>query len=153
MDSFDILISDFLGVARLAGLPLTEKDISHQALSCPHRPVNLPGGHQAVYVFWMPAPSEMVLKVGKVGPNSSARFISQHYSPGSSQSNLSKSLLSDLKFWSDLHFPRPDEIHIGEWIKKNTCRDNFYMDSTHGSAALALLEIFLQCRLNPRYEG
>ncbi len=40
-----------------------------------------------------------MVKVGKVGANSSARFCSQHYLPGSSGSNLAKSLLSERVLW------------------------------------------------------
>ena len=46
----------------------------------------------AVYVF---SEKSQVLKVGKVGPNSQARYTSQHYNPKSARSTLAKSLLKE----------------------------------------------------------
>lgn len=153
MDRIEMLITDFVQVAQLAGLPITTKDITHQELPCPHRPVSLPKGKQAVYVFWMPDPHEVVLKVGKVGPNSGARFVSQHYLPSSSASNLAKSLLNDNTFWSSLGVIVPPVESVGEWVRRYTCRTNLYLLSDTGPLALSLFEVFLQCRLKPRYEG
>ena len=153
IQQIDGLIGDFITVAKIAGLELNAAEIRHQSLPSPHRPASLPGGMRAVYVFSLPAPLRTVLKVGKVGPNSGARFVSQHYSPASSNSNLAKSLLADAGFWQEIKTPQPMESQIGEWIKRNVDRDNFFISAQHGGLALGLLEVFIQCRLQPRYEG
>jgi len=48
----------------------------------------------AVYVF---SKGPDVLKVGKVGAKSQARYTSQHYNPGSAMSTLAASILADLE--------------------------------------------------------
>ena len=147
------MLSDFNQVASLAGLDLHRADITHECRNCPHEAGNLPVDMQAVYVFSLPDPPYEVLKVGKVGPKSHARFTSHHYNPYSSISNLSKSLLGDTVFWQGINIPPPDSARIGDWIRQNVDRDNFFLPAQKGSYALALLEIFLQCRLHPAYEG
>ena len=101
----------------------------------------------AVYEFlWR----DVCLKVGKVGPNSQARYTSQHYSPSSSNSNLAKSIVSAR---ADLGVPDITESNVGAWIKSNVDRVNFLLDAEWGIPVLTLLESFLQCRLRPRFEG
>lgn len=147
------LISDFVTVAGLSGFSIMSADIVHEILYAPHRPVNLPIGKQAVYVFSLANPHSVVLKVGKVGSNSNARFLSQHYNPKSSNSNLSKSLLKNELTWGKLGINTLSEVSVGNWIKQNTDRDNFYINSEFGLSLLSLLEVFLQCRLQPVFEG
>jgi hypothetical protein len=153
IDNVQSLISDFVTVARLAGFSIASVDITHEMLHAPHRPVSLPFGKQAVYVFSLTDVPQLVLKVGKVGSNSNARFLSQHYNPKSSNSNLSKSLLKDQSVWVKLGISNLSEINVGEWVKQNTDRDNFYLNSDFGLPLLSLLEVFLQCRLQPIFEG
>jgi hypothetical protein len=88
----DSLINDFLKAVELAGMNLHRNTLSFEYLSAPHKPPSsLPKGKMAVYVcFW----KGEYLKVGKVGPNSQARYISQHYNPSSSNSNLSESIIA-----------------------------------------------------------
>jgi hypothetical protein len=101
----------------------------------------------AVYVFlWR----DECLKVGKAGPRSQARYVSQHYNPASSPSNLARSVLEHK---ADLGLSHLDESTVGGWVRANTTRINFLMDRAFGVAALGLLESFLQCRLKPRIEG
>jgi hypothetical protein len=88
--------------------------------------------------------------VGKVGSKSKARFTSQHYNPKSSVSNLAKSVLGDSE---KLGLTNVNESNVGDWIKKHCHRINFFVDVSCGISVVTLLEVFLQCRLNPRYEG
>ncbi len=101
----------------------------------------------AVYVFvW----SGRCLKVGKVGPKSQARFTSQHYRPASSNSNLAKSLVAGHE---KLGLSDITDSNVGAWIKGNVDRVNFLLSAECGIPTLTLLESFLQCRLNPFFEG
>jgi hypothetical protein len=142
------LITDFVQVACLAGIRLSETDIVLQVLAAPHAPSSgLPENKMAVYVFsW----GDQCLKVGKVGPNSEARYTSQHYNPKSSNSNLAKSILKNKMKLGLAHL---DETNVGEWIMKETDRINFLIEQKLGIPVLSLLESFLQCRLKPRFEG
>jgi hypothetical protein len=144
----EALIADFQEVARLAGIVLPAGSLSFEILPAPHTaPTELPRGKSAVYVFALP---EQCLKVGKAGPRSKARFTSHHYHHGSSPSNLAKSLL---KFPEQFGLAQTASHEIGAWIKEKTYRINFLLDVGVGVAALNLLEAFLQCRLNPHFEG
>ncbi len=149
----DELIADFYKVARLSQCDISPASIGYESRPAPHRPTKLPNGKQAVYVFSMQSPNPLILKIGKVGPNSNARFLSQHYNPDSSRSNLAKSLLGSESIWHELGIIKPDTSEIGDWIKRNTDRENFYMDGKRDMSGLSLLEIFLQCRLKPKFEG
>ena len=141
-------MADFLFVARLSGVDITESDIYIEQLSAPHQPPKaLPPGKMAVYVFFL---GPQCLKVGKVGPKSHARYISQHYNSKSSMSNLAKSILKDR---DRLGTSDINDNSVGKWIKTNTDRVNILIPAEHGIAMLTLLESFLQCRLNPRFEG
>lgn len=101
----------------------------------------------AVYVF---ARGQDVLKVGKVGAKSAARYTSQHYNPGSAMSTLAASILAD----GVRHgLKEADTAHVGQWIRESVDRVNFLLDERFGIRVLTLLEAFLQCRLSPRYEG
>ena len=85
------ILADFATVARLARVTLAADDIRVEALPAPHAsPSRLPAGQMAVYVF---THGDDVLKVGKVGPKSQARYTSQHYSPGSAQSTFAASMI------------------------------------------------------------
>ena len=144
----NMLISDFLRAAELAGLDIKQRDIHIENLPAPHVPPStLPSGKMAVYVFhW----GDRCLKVGKVGPKSQARYTSQHYSPKSSNSNLAKSILKDK---SVMGITEIDEHTVGNWVKQNTDRINFLIPESFGIPLLSLLEAFLQCRLKPCFEG
>ena len=133
---------DFIEVARLSGISLSPRDIHVEILRAPHSPSTLPPGKMAVYVFLL---GDECLKVGKAGPNSGPRYLFQHYNPDSSRSNLAKSLLKE--------HPHLTKESVGDWIKNHTDRINFLLDQRVGIPALSLLEVFLQCRLRPRYEG
>ena len=144
------LVEDFLKVAALAGCPIPPSSISYEEGANAHR-ATLPKGKMACYVFVGP---DRCLKVGKVGPNSGPRFSYQHYDAASSNSNLAKSLLSSRPPHRPFSDADPiDETSVGDWIRSNTRRANFYLDAALPPFALSLLEAFLQCRLRPVFEG
>jgi hypothetical protein len=139
---------DFATVARLTGLSLAAGDIRLEALPAPHTPpVRLPAETMAVYVFVLRGE---VLKVGKVGAKSHARYSRQHYNPGSAMSTLAGSLIGDA---ARIGLGEDDCAAIGNWIRANVDRTNFLLRAELGVPVLTLLESFLQCRLRPRYEG
>lgn len=144
----DEIAADFAVVARLAGIELPPAAVEIERLPAPHLPpTKLPHGKMAVYVF---TKGPDVLKVGKVGAKSQARYTSQHYNPGSAMSTLAASIIAD----SAQHtLSEADAARIGLWIRESVDRVNFLIDESLGIRVLTLLEAFLQCRLNPRYEG
>ena len=143
----ETLVADFLKVAKIALVNVPPGAISVFPQPAPHRPNPLPKDKMAVYVFFW---KSKCLKVGRVGKNSRARYVGQHYKPSSSMSNLSKSILSAPEARG---LPGLTEASVGPWIKTNTDRYNFVMDSKIGIQVLYLLEVFLQCRLKPMFEG
>ncbi len=138
------LIDDYIQVVKLSGLSISKNDIIHQHLPAPHKPSNLPAGKQAVYIFSFPLPSALVLKIGKVGPKSNARFLSQYYNPKSSRSNLAKSLLNNPEVWKLQGIQPPNESNVGAWIKRYVDRDNFLIPSSKDKLLLSLFEIFFK---------
>lgn len=145
---YETVLNDFNTVTRLAGVELPEGAIIVETLSAPHvPPATLPVGKMAVYVF---SKGPDVLKVGKVGRKSRARYTSQHYNPISAMSTLAASVLGDRE---QLGCEDVDAGDVGSWIRGNIDRVNLLMDEHVGVRVLTLLEAFLQCRLRPRYEG
>jgi hypothetical protein len=150
MERINEIIKDFVKVCQIAKLDLNENDIRIEPLIAgnEHLPRKLEKNFMAVYIFIDPN-YEICYKVGKVGTNSNARYQTQHYSPNSSKSNLAKSLLND--------HDRNDNIElqndVGQWIKDNTTKINLIISTEKKVLTLNLLESFVQCRLNPIYEG
>ena len=137
----------FIIVAELAGEPIRLDEIQVEFLPAPHKqPSNLPIGKMAIYAFWS---NNEWLKIGQAGPKSAARYISQHYNPNSSMSNLAKSLANDIRMKDILKF---DSHNAGQWVKASTCRVNILMPANRRQELLSLLEAFLHARLRPRYE-
>lgn len=147
------LIRDYLQVAHLAGLAISEADLLYERLAAPHRPPTLPKDKQAVYIFSLAAAPHTVLKVGKAGAKSGARFSSQHYKPGRARSNLARSLTLSPDKWPQLGIASLNKDNVAAWIYANTEREHFFLPAAHGTLALSLLEVFVQCRLNPLFEG
>ncbi len=142
------VLADFATVAQLAGETLVESDIRIEELPAPHAPPSrLPAGNMAIYVFSLGGD---VLKVGKVGPKSQARYTSQHYNPGSARSTLAASIIEDA---ARIGLSDAECAEIGSWIRTNVDRVNILIPANRGAPVLTLLESFLQCRLRPRYEG
>jgi hypothetical protein len=138
----------FRTVAAGAGVPISPQEVTVEFCDAPHTaPRRLPSGKVAVYGFWG---SGVWLKIGKAGPNSNARYTSQHYSPGSAPSTLARSLADcpDMRSVTGFDAERP-----GDWIKRSTHRVNILLPMKYNGPVLALLEAYLHVRLKPRYEG
>jgi len=149
-DAFDAtaLLRDLRQVAELAGTPIADGDIQVEELDAPHSPpTRLKRGRMAVYVFIYQG---QTLKVGKAGPRSQARYCSQHYNPGSALSTLSASILHRGPSYG---LPSLTKEEVPNWIKQNTDRVNYIIEASYGIPVLTLMEAFLQCRLDPLFEG
>lgn len=151
------MIDAFLQVAELAHLQLASAHVRHELLPAPHKRLSsLPPGLQAVYAFLL---GDRCLKVGKAGPKTQARFTSQHYGMNA-PSTLAKSILANPQRLVDLLPPELrnevatlNEATVGAWIERNAARLHLFLPTRAGPLALALLEAFVQCRLNPVFEG
>ena len=140
--------ADFSKAAALAGISIPISEIEVQFNTAPHRPPpSLPNGKLAVYVFIL---GNRCLKVGKAGRKSAARFCSQHYGANRAPSTLAKSLI---KSQSAIGVSGLDDATVEAWICQHTTRVNFLLPASYGVFALALLEAFVQCRLQPAFEG
>ncbi|MGH7989003.1 MAG: hypothetical protein ACREDS_02245 [Limisphaerales bacterium] len=144
--SIENAISRFVKAIALTGVAISPNSIEVRDWGCPHEPTKLPDGKMAVYIFRL---GDDVLKIGKVGPNSNARFYTQHYFPKSSQSNLAKSLLAD-KAGPCFEI---SEGEIGKWMKQRLHRTDLLIDKNLPIGILNFLESFLQCLYQPKYEG
>jgi hypothetical protein len=100
----------------------------------------------AVYAFWS---GGSWLKVGHAGPNSSARYTSQHYSPGSGGSTLARSLCGCIELAEKYAI---ESSNVGGWIKANCCRTNVLLPADKPHELRWLLEAFLHARLRPIFE-
>jgi hypothetical protein len=157
MTDIEELLGTFLQIAKLSHLEISRSDIQHECLPPPHTPPTriapqqpIPGwdkGLQATYAFFL---GDLCLKVGKVSPNSTARFTSQHYGI-TTGSTLAKSLLAQRDAIAGLQ--TLSETSVGPWLKRNTSRFHVFLHSEQPAAALSLLEAFLQCRFRPLFEG
>jgi hypothetical protein len=141
------LITDFTRVSALSGIPVDEQDIRHESIRAPHQNPKFPRSCYALYVFSLTTDGSFVLKVGKAGPRSAARFESQHYLPGSCNSNLGKSIVLNRAQWSKLGISSVELATIGDWLRNNTDRDHFFLSAS--PFVINLFEAFLQCRLPP----
>jgi hypothetical protein len=98
--------------------------LDHEFLRAPHRSKALRAGFGAVYAFALGRHHEslagagMVLKVGKVGPNSNARFQSQHYG-FSARSTLARSLVGYPIVWPWLGISHLDAHDVKPWMLAN----------------------------------
>ena len=144
------ILDDFIEVCKYSRINLTKDEIIVEILESgdKHSPKPLHKGFMAVYIFW-DFEKNICYKVGKVGVNSNARFQSQHYNPNSSKSNLATSILNDYELNHSLEI----QNNVGLWIKQNTTRINLYLKGENSMLTLSLLEIFIQNRLKPKYEG
>ena len=154
----ETLISEFRNAVKDLGLACG--GIQHEAQSAPHRPHKLPKGKCALYVFSLsrtygercPAGAGRVLKVGKAGPNSNARFQSHHYEPGRAPSTLAATLVTSTVLWHYLGITELKSEQVGDWIRGNTDRDNFYFDSKDNDI-LGQFEKYTRGKLGPVFEG
>ena len=110
-----------------SGVVLPQSDIVHEQHKAPVdvRTLRLPPGMGAAYVFSLseqtqaPAGPNRVLKVGKVGPKSLARFRYQHYKPGSARSTLAGSIQHARTLWEYIGVS-PNTKDFGTWLIQNT---------------------------------
>jgi hypothetical protein len=112
----------------------------------PHQPKSLPLGMMGVYIFLY---GSRFLKIGKAGPRSNARFLSQHYNPKSARSTLAASILLD----KEMHGKGILEENVGEWIKTNCRRIDILLNTNLGIFALEVIEAALHHKYEPIYEG
>ncbi|MBK6771243.1 MAG: hypothetical protein IPG78_03685 [Ignavibacteria bacterium] len=108
-----------------------------------HKPLALPKGFSAVYVFKY---KNKYLKVGKANSKSKARYISQHYNPKSCKSNLSKSINSNLGFKGIMNKTVP-----GKWLKENTTRYNILIPNSYGKNFVNFAEAYFLLKCNPTF--
>jgi len=139
-------LQEFLKALELTGTKLDASKIVVDDLGCPHKPKGLPHGKMAIYAFQR---GNRYLKISKAGPNSDARFRSQHYDPHRAKSNLAKSLLDD----PDMAAFNLNDKNIETWIKDNIRRIDILIEQDAGIFVLNFLESFLHCKYRPKYEG
>ena len=71
------LLDDFLEVVRISHANIRRQNLEVDYNNAPHKPPKgLPSEKMAIYIFEY---AGRILKVGKVGAKSSARYTSQHY--------------------------------------------------------------------------
>lgn len=75
---------------------------------------------------------------------------SRYYNAGSAKSTLAASLI---KHGERIGVAGLNETNVPGWIREHTDRVNFILDASLGVHVLNLLEAFLQCRLQPEFEG
>lgn len=152
------LVADFSSAAGdldLEGWPCT---LDHEVVPAPHRPSKLRPTFGAVYAFALSrhttsaAGAGMVLKVGKVGPNSNARFQSQHYSPASAGSNLAKSLLAHRVVWPWLSITELSPVTVREWMTANLDRLHIFVPGDRPQVR-SVLELYVRARIGSVFEG
>ncbi|MDL2232516.1 hypothetical protein LJC63_02910 [Ruminococcaceae bacterium OttesenSCG-928-L11] len=132
-------------VTTALGKPLDDSSYEIIDRGVPHKPAGLPFGKMGVYTFWY---NGRFLKIGKAGPNSDARFRSQHYGFNAA-STLAGSIMSD----SEMLALGITEGDAGDWIKKNCRRIDILIDASVGIFALELVEGILHYVYEPKYEG
>ena len=143
-----IQLSECIENASIAiGRPIDINKINVIDRGQPHLPPRrLPKGKMAVYTFVYEGE---ILKIGKAGPNSNARYTSQHYNSKSAMSNLAKSILSD----KEMLEKGINEENVGEWIKQNCRRIDIEIDVDLGIFTLEFIEAVLHYKYTPKYEG
>jgi len=151
------------------GLVIERDEIVHELCKAPvdKKKLKLPSGMGAVYIFSLsegstsPAGPNRALKVGKVGPNSLARFRYHHYKPGSANSTLAGSIKWSSILWEHIGLSgnANTKIDFGDWLIENTDRNHFFMDASGVFSdskkfyPLDLLEVYLKGILGPVFEG
>jgi len=143
---------------------LASNEIVHRVRDCSsglHRAGLLLPLHGAVYVFSLTATHGArceagpgrALKVGMAGPNSNARFASQHYDRKRANSTLAGRLVDWTERWDELGIETLDDETAGDWIRSRTDRDHFFIPAAHRHDLLPALERFLHLELRPIFEG
>lgn len=125
-------------------LPIEKYEIINRGI--PHQPKELPKNKMGIYMFKY---NDIFLKIGKAGPKSPARFLSQHYNPGSAQSTLAESIIKD----NDFNALNITHENVGDWIKMNCNRIDILVDDSVSIFAIELIEALLHYKYMPKYEG
>ena len=146
MDFINEFNKVILEVSNVLGKPIDKDKYEIIDRGSPHQAKSLPNKKMAVYTFWYEG---RFLKIGKAGPNSNARFLSQHYNPKSARSTLAASILMDENM-QDIGIT---ENNVGDWIKNNCHRIDILIDSDLGVFTLKLIEAALHYKYEPIYEG
>jgi hypothetical protein len=153
------ILGDFREQATIHQIPGWPCSLEVESCPAPHRPSALRLGHGAVYVFALStkiaatAGPGRILKVGRVGPNSNARFQSQHYNTASTGSSLAKSLIGYPLLWPWLGVSHLDAATVREWMMANLDRLNIYVPAS-SAIVLPSLEMYVRARLGGSvYEG
>jgi hypothetical protein len=160
IDDPDALAAEFGDAATRAGIVGWPCMIRTEIRRAPHAQPSLPPGFGAVYVFALsrdagrgtPAGNGAVLKVGRVGPNSQARFTSQHYNPASARSTLAGSLIRYRVMWPWLAVHELNVSNVKEWMKNNLDRFHFFVPAGHDEV-IAELEVYVRARVGSMFEG
>lgn len=154
-----VAISEFQRDAVAAGIKGWPCELRVERQQAPHEPHSLSGGWSAVYVFMLsesygrgvPAGPFRVLKVGKAGPRSNARFQSQHYGT-SAPSTLAKSLTTYRTLWPWLGIADGDLSDIRRWMCDRLGRVDIYVPGDRGEV-LSELETYVRARVGSVFEG
>lgn len=137
---------DFIQIAAIAGYDLSIGELYVEVNPAPHKRTGLRPCFMAVYSFWR---DKEALKVGLASPNDDARFRYHHYSPGTSPSNLARTL----KYrFAELGLSAPP-LQYRQWIERETGRIDFIMPAGWGPPLAKLFEAYLHARWRPRFEG
>jgi hypothetical protein len=160
MTELQEVVARFQDWARSHTISADLSEVTVESLGVPHRPTTLPRGLQGVYAFRL---ESVWLKVGRVGPKSNSRWVSQHYKATRSMSNLAWSLLQYAHLSSFEHPELPQNLRdclkalrvddISDWIKQHTERVNFLINGELGLLPLTRLEQIAQLVLKPVFEG
>lgn len=143
INEFDRIIRE---VSSTLGKPIDKLKYEIIDRGIPHQPKALPSGVMGVYIFWYEG---KLIKIGKAGPKSGARFLSQHYNPQSAKSTLAASILADKR----MQDKGITDSNVGDWIKNNCRRIDILLNSDLGIFALELIEAVLHYKYEPIYEG
>lgn len=148
-------------------IAITATDIKHEFLLAPHCNPKLPKDTNAVYVFTFTDGyhiSDLVgysLKVGKAGKGSRSRFDSNHYSI-TQDNSAARSLHNNPILWNMLGITYISSNgstvmsqNAGNWLKANTDRDHFFIDSNlpFSHKVMCLLEVYLRGNYGSFLEG
>ncbi len=138
--------AELLNAIRSLKVKIDDEQIAILDRGIPHNLTKLKEDYMVVYTF---AFQGRYLKIGKAGPKSLSRVNNHHYNPDSSESNLSKSILSDPDFQ---RFSLTKD-NIKEWIQSNTLRIDIQIESGLGISVLNFIEACLHLKFQPKYEG
>jgi hypothetical protein len=95
-----------------------------------------------VYVFAVPEAGDVpragrVLKVGRAGPRSNARFQSHHYGLDRAPSTLAATLLRRKNLWSALGIEHIGPATVSSWMKRRLDRYHFFVSESDCPVLLA----------------